>query len=659
MHTGSDSDPTRGRERDAAEADDHGDAWSAVAARAPRGSDIPDATAVAPARMQGRHHRTHRRRRSVRRRRRIWGGVGAVILLALVVAGGAGLLFVREVGDVRDSLAGAQAGLGELTADVKAGDEAKIRRTADSISGSVASAARTVDGPLWGLAAAVPGVGRNIDAVQRVTRAVRILTDRALQPGLQVMTTMNVDRLTLAGGGIDLAPFTKAQASVPAIASAFRAAQAQIAPIDQAGLLPAVAGPVGQVVSVIDAATPRLQFVRNNLATLLDIAGARGKKTYLVIFQNNAESRATGGNPAASMVLTVDEGRLQAVDQATSTTLAAAASGAQFTTLPAATTKLYRATFPRYSQDFTMSPDFPTTATLFQNLFTRTTGQRLDGVVSVDPVVLSHMLAVAGPVRLKDGQTVTAGNAVKLLLSDAYAKYPTGEQSDAFFADVSQRVFTHLLSTRWDASRMLDALTSSVREQRLYLNFTDAKAQAIAAELGVDGALTTSSVDRTTVGMYLNDSSVGKLEYYLTTSVSVQCDVRARTVTQTMTLHNGAPADLAGGYVLGQRNVRQGIPRTTMMLDVLSFAPAGGEITAVDPKTGRVAAWDRGGTEKGNPAVSRTVFVPAGETTTVSSTVKLPAGKSGPLNLRHTPTARDTTVTTTPSCAVLFASPAG
>lgn len=634
----------------------HSDAWTRLAARAPAARDEEEATGP---RTHSGHHRRHRSRRSQRRRRIIAAAIGGVVLAALVAGGIVALLFLRQAGEVDHALQQARSGLSALPSDVKSGDHARIERTANRISGAVATAARTVDGPLWSLAAAAPVVGRDVDAVQRVTRAANILTTRALQPGLRVMKTMSVDQLTLKDGGIDLSPFTEAQASVPAIASAFRAAGDEIAPIDQAGLTPAVAQPVGQVVSMIDAVGPQLDLVQKNLPTLLDLAGARGKKTYLLIFQNNAEVRATGGNPAASMILTVQDGHLKTADQANSATLAASASGDRFTTLPPATAKLYRDTFTRSSQDFTMSPDFPTTAKLFRNLFAHTSGQQFDGVISLDPVVLSHMLAVAGPVKLDDGQMVTAGNAVQLLLKDAYAKYPTGEESDAFFADVAQRVFTHLLSTRWDPAEMFDALVTSAKEQRVWLNFTDHKAQAMAAELGVDGALPRETSERTTLGMFLNDSSVGKLEYYLTTTISVVCDARARTVTETMTLRNTAPADLTGGYVLGERNAARGIPRTTMMLDVLTFAPPGAKITATDPQHGRIAAWDRSGTEKGSSAVSRTVFVPAGKTVTVSSTVKLPAGKLGPLDLRYTPTAHGTSVSITPSCAALMTPAAG
>ncbi|HWT34148.1 MAG TPA: DUF4012 domain-containing protein [Microbacterium sp.] len=630
---------------DAAESD------RAASVRSPRSS-----SRSTPHHSQGGRHRSQDDRLARRRRRRaIWIGVGAVVLVLLVGAGIAGVRFMHEVSQVKASLQQAQVGISALAADVKTGDQKKVAATADQITGHVETAVQIVDGPLWGVAASVPMVGQNVDAVRRVTRAVDILAENALPPGLEVVSSLNGDRFSLKSGGLNLAPFRKAQDAIPDITNAFRAAEGQIAPIDQASLMPVVAKPVQQVTSLIESTTPTLESVQKYLPALLDIIGGDGKKSYLLIFQNNAEIRATGGNPAASMIMTVDNGRFQEAGQAgTATFVADGTAGTQFTKLPDAVTKLYFSSFPKYEANYTMTPDFPTTARLLQDLWKHSSGQNFDGVISVDPVVLSHLLAVTGPVTLATGEKVTSANAVKLLLSDAYERYPIGAESDAFFADVSKRVFDHLTSTAWDPIKMLDALTTSAQEQRIYLNFTDPKAQALAVQLGLDGALQTSVAKTTQLGMYLNDSSVGKLEYHLTSTITAQCDAQARTLTETMTLHNSIPDSILSNYTLGGRNWRFGLPRTTMILDVVSFAPPGAKIVRTVPAKGDVSDWERRGVEDKNTAVSHTVFVPQGKTVTVSYTVKLPDGKLGPLELRHSPTARDTKVTIASSCGQLF-----
>ena len=594
-----------------------------------------------------------------RRRRRVWPWVLLGVFVLLLVTGGVvavlGLQFMDEVKTARSALEKAKAGISTLSSQLGTGDQAAIEATAGGISENVAVASETVEGPLWDLAARVPFVGQNVDAVQRVTRAVDILVTRALPPGMQFLSTVDLDKLTVEGGGINLEPFRQVQGSIPEIAGAFADAEAMVAPIDTASLLPEVSEPIDEILAVIEQAAPALGVAEKYLPTLLNIAGSGGTKTYLLIFQNNAEIRATGGNPAASMIVTVTDGRLGYADQASSATFnEAGTQGIEYVSLPPETTGLYLPTLTKHSQDYNFTPDFPTTAQLFQAVWAQTSGASFDGVISIDPVVLSHMLAVAGPVTLATGETLTADNAVAVLLSESYERYQTGEESDLFFADTAKRVFDHLTSSSWDPLKMLEALETSAAEQRVYLAFADPAAQALAVEFGVDGALRTDNSAQTQVGIYLNDSSVGKLEYHLTAGVSASCDAAARTMTTTMTLHNGITDDIRSEYTLGLRNGTYGIPDTTMMLDVLFFAPPGAQIVQTDPARGEVPRWERSGIEKGNTALSKTVFVAKDETITVAYTVAFPEGELGPLHLRHTPTARSTPVTIDASCDALF-----
>lgn len=600
-----------------------------------------------------------------RRRRRVWPWVLLGVLLLLLIVGAIavvlGLQFMGEAKVARDSLEKAKSGISTLNAQLTADtpDEVVIQATADDITASVKVAADTVEGPLWDIAARVPFVGQNVDAVQRVTRAVDILVDQALPTGMRFLSVVDMKKIAVEGGGVDLEPFRQVQGDIPQLAAAFAAAQEQVEPIDITALLPEASGPIAEILDIIDTAAPALAVADKYLPTLLDIAGSGGTKTYLLIFQNNAEIRATGGNPAASMIVTLSDGRLGYADQASSATFyAAGTAGASFVDLPAETTGLYLPTFTTYSQDYTFTPDFPTTAALFQALWAQTTGANFDGVISIDPVVLAGMLAVAGPVTLAGGEQLTSENAVKVLLSDSYERFPDGATSDLFFADASKRVFDHLTSATWDPKAMLDALTLSAQEQRVYLSFIDPAAQALAVEFGLDGGLQADNTAQTQVGIYLNDSSVGKLEYHLTTSVAASCDANARTMTTTMTLANDITGDIQSSYTLGARNGSYGLPRTTMMLDVLFFAPPGASIVSTDPARGEVRDWERSGVEKGNTALSKTVFVAKDATETVSYTVALPAGDLGPLNLRHTPTANPTAVTIDASCDALFPAPA-
>jgi hypothetical protein len=268
--------------------------------------------------------------------------------------------------------------------------------------------------------------------------------------------------------------------------------------------------------------------------------------------------------------------------------------------------------------------------------------------------VLSYMLRATGPVPLEDGTELNADNAVKVLLSDTYERFGVnGLAADAYFADVAGKVFEKVSSGTWDPMTMLEQLQLAADEQRTYLWFPREAEQALSAEFNVDGALTTDNVATTQVGTYLVNASYSKLEYYLTTSVAVSCDPAARTVTTTTTMTSAVPGSNLSGYTLAWRNNRLGIPRTTMVLDVLSYAVPGGTIVS-DPEYGDFGDWTRTGSEAGRDGKSITITLPMGETRTVSYTSTLPEGDLGPLEVRYSPTVTKTPVTVADSCSQLF-----
>ncbi|KTR94097.1 hypothetical protein NS220_10425 [Microbacterium testaceum] len=585
----------------------------------------------------------------------IVGWTLGVLGLAACAIGVVALAFMQQAGVVRTDLLGAQTKLSFVPQIVANRDIDGLNQ----VSGEVLQMTERADagsaGPLWDLASSIPLVKDNTEAVQELTAMTRELTGRALPPTVALLSASDFSSLAVEGGGINLEPFRQAEGALPEITSAFTDAKVVTDGIDRTNLLPIVTEPLDQVAQIVDQAAPSLTLVQKYLPSLLAAAGGDGPKTYLVVFQNNAEIRATGGNPAASSVMVVDNGRIELKEQSDSMAFyAAGQAGRSVLDLPESTLALYPDTFTRYSQDYTFTPDFPTTARLFESLWDRTDGSQFDGVMSIDPVVLAHMLEVLGPVDLPSGEQITAENAVKLLLSDAYQRFgdagDNGRSSDEFFATVSSTVFSRLAGGQWNPIAMFDQLTRSAQEQRINLWFTDEQAQALVTEVGLDGGLRPDNAASTQLGIYLNDFSIGKLEYHLTTAVSATCNAADRTVNVSMNLHNGITDDITNAYTLGFRNTEYGLPKTTMMLNTLFFAPPGATITAMDPSDGDIPSLSRSGVENNNTGESRMVTLGQNENRTVSYTVQLPSGPLGPLDLRHTPTANDTAVSIDASC---------
>jgi hypothetical protein len=442
---------------------------------------------------------------------------------------------------------------------------------------------------------------------------------------------------------------------LPAVDAAFTQAQDKVAGIDRTQLLPIVDDAVGQVLDVIEDAAPISHTALAVLPTALKMLGEDGPRHYLVLFQNNAEIRATGGAAAAAVYLRAEGGRLTLLGTTGSTDFESGPlSGVQTLDLPAETLALYDPEFAISSQNYTRTPNFPTAAQMFQAKVAAQTGLAVDGVVSLDPVVLADILSVTGGVTV-DGIDITAENAVDVLLSETYLRFPADQApADAFFAATSATVFQKLVSGDWDLMKMLDVFSNAGVEQRLYGWFGREEEEHVARELGIDGSMATDNSQTTEVGIFLNDAAVSKLEYYLSTSVAVTCDPGARTVTTAITMTNSVDRDDLTFHILARRSPTYGGDKTSMLFDVLYFAPPGATITGVDPGSGDADELARTSTEGGRNAQSIAVLVDQGQTRTVSYTSVLPEGDLGPLSVRYSPTVTDTPVTVDASCAEIM-----
>jgi hypothetical protein len=241
--------------------------------------------------------------------------------------------------------------------------------------------------------------------------------------------------------------------------------------------------------------------------------GEDGPRTYLVLFQNNAEIRATGGAAAAAVYLRAEAVGSRSVGQTGSTTFESGPLvGVQTLELPretlACTTRVRDLLAELHA-----NAELSDAARLFQSKIAAQEGLAVDGVVSLDPVVLADILSVTGGVTV-DGIDITAENAVKILLSDTYFRFP-GDQApaDAFFAATSATVFQKLVRATGISCRCSTSSARAGAEQRLYGWFAREEEEQVARELGIDGAMKTDNAETTEVGIFLNDAAVSKLEY--------------------------------------------------------------------------------------------------------------------------------------------------
>lgn len=589
---------------------------------------------------------THRT--PVYKRWTFWMLIVFVVILLLVIVGIVmAVVLVPKALSAKDELSDAIPLASQVQDEILSGDQDAATATIAELSEKTAAAREDTSGFLWKVGEAVPVVGENLKAVRIVAETVDDLAADALTPASEI----SLDVLSPSDGRFDTQALTDLLPFIDDTIDAVDAAEKSLATIDRDALISQVASPLKTLDEKLDQAATVLSELRTPVSVLPSALGAEEPRNYLMIFQGNSEVRAEGGNPAAMILVHVEDGAISIAQQASSADFVNSWTRDPVMELDPAVTAIYSDIIGKYVPNITSTPDFPTTAALMNAYWNEEFTTPLDGIMSFDPVGLSYILSATGPVELPTGDTLSADNAVSLLLNEAYKRYPDGADSDAFFAAAAGSVFNALTQGIDDPKALIDALVTSADEGRLRLWSPHEDIADAVSGTELEGVLPADNTDETTVGVYFNDTTGSKMDYYIDAAVDLtttQCDVsdaEAPAFTADVTLTNSitrAEAETLPGYITGPYYLPGNVAT-----DVIVYGPVG---ASIDSWTVDGAAYDATaiGEIGGRPVVRLAYVLEPESSVTISFAMTGVAGEEyGAPGVDTTPMVRDTPVTVT------------
>lgn len=518
-----------------------------------------------------------------RRRRWVRGLAWSAGLAALLTVGG--LWLAERASRIEAELTSATALIPQLKSEISANDSASATSTVTGITNHTLAAKKAANDPLWSLASGVPWIGANFSAIAEIARSADDVSSLGLTPLVRVYDTLDWDSLLPTAAGSDLQPLASAAPSVSSSAHAVRMSSERLDSIDTSTLLPQVSEPLTRAREQLREVTGALNAAASAAEILPAMLGSEGSRSYLLMVQNNAEVRATGGIPGAVAILRVDNGKLSLEAQSSATDI-----GAMSPTLPVDSQQLeiYTGRLGKFLQDVNLTPDFPTSASTAQAMWERHSGQRVDGVLSIDPIVLSYILNATGPVTLDQPEMASlpriglptelnGKNVVKTLLSDVYAAVEDPKLQDAYFAGVAQETFAALSDGKGDSKGLLEGLIRGTDEGRVLVWSTVSREQAIIENYPISGSISGPSVRPAQFGIYFNDGTGAKMDYYVARTVRLirQCERNGyEETTVRVTSTNNAPADAAAvlpDYVTG--GGIYGVPPGSVQTNIVAYGP--------------------------------------------------------------------------------------
>lgn len=573
-----------------------------------------------------------RRRRRVRSRRRtlLWLGLGlGVLVVALAVIGGA-LAAFRYLPAIDD----ARAMRGDLEQMVTRLRDAGLdmdRSTVDALEADLAAtqarydtlASLLADDPLVAVARALPPTEANVKGADAIVTAAGNLlgaADDGMAIGRRFVGIKEAQAANPAGGSA-LAQLVELVATsrepIDGLATAIEEARTTLA-----GVPDGLVGPLQEardaMITRLDEYGPMVAGLAEASGPLPAIMGWDAPRRYLVLTQNPAEIRPTGGYTGSYGVITFDKGRITE----------AAFQDISKLDLPwdypfikgpqELHDTLLGESQPWQLADANWSPDFPTSARdairLYEN---ESDDARIDGVLAISTYTIDRLLQLTGPIAVPGYDVTIAPGETTLKLMQAIWSAAASGSSDrkAVLGPFAQELFGKLLALPPGSWATIAGDAETYRRERLLLAwFADPAAQRLVEEAGFDGAVRQDTGDY----VYPVDSNVAptsKLNAVTTRSLdlAVQIDEYGNAVNRLdVTWDNGIERDEAAPYrelpIVGDMRIlgmyfRLLVPELSRLDEV-----SGGSFVALsDP----YAVED----EAGRTAIGTYLKIPAGRST--------------------------------------------
>ena len=570
------------------------------------------------------------RRRTLRRVvLRVAGG------LVLLIAIGC-LVLAYEGFQARGALTRAEDQAVDLRQQVAAGDVDAARSKLAELKDSTREAASHTDGPLWSAAARTPLVGRNFAAVHDVSRVLREIADDGLAPLVDIADQVDADAFSPRNGRIDIDAIRELSPGLQTADRALTRGGRELQAIDADELVGPLQGPVTELQAKVDDARSTVGAGAKAAQLIPDMLGDAGQRSYVLAFQNNAEIRSTGGLPGAFAIVRAKDGRIRLGAQG------AANDFPFFDNLPIKTTadekRLFSILLTGFWGDTTLTPDFPRSAEIMRAMIRKERSQKMDGVISLDPIALAYILEATGAVKLADGTRLTSDNAVKRLLNDVYREIPDNEAQDAYFADAASRVFDALVSGAGDSSALLAGMAKAVGENRILIESARDAEQRVIESTRVAGALPGDEGPTPHLGIFYNDATQAKLQYYLRKNTTVKATTctadGAQSLTTTTRLKSVATknARMLPASIVGPGT---GEKRGSFRMVMSFYAPYGGLVNRLEVN-GKEQPLNRF-EHDGINVVSLPVLLAPGQEVTVKASMFTGKGQRGDAVFANTP----------------------
>lgn len=294
---------------------------------------------------------------------------------------------------------------------------------------------------------------------------------------------------------------------------------------------------------IVDETLESLSSASALLRALPGLLGDRGPRRYFLAFHAPSEARGGGGLVGVYGVLEAEAGKLKLRHIAPVRDLVPKLKA------PVTGPEWFKELYENLAglegwREANQSPSFPTVSEILLRMYEASTGERLDGVIAMDPIVLQEMTKATGPIEAKGfPEPIGPENAGRVLMRDIYLGFERREdEQNAFLKDLVDRLYAQLASGDVDGRKLADAIAESVRTQHLKMYSRVAPEQEALVSVGM--AADPQKYAPNVQMNFHNNFAANKIDWYLQRTQDVTITLRAdgsARVLSTIEFDNRAP----------------------------------------------------------------------------------------------------------------------
>lgn len=308
---------------------------------------------------------------------------------------------------------------------------------------------------------------------------------------------------------------------------------------------------VVMVISLVDSAAKATSEVRPIAGYLKTLLGIPQEKKYLVLFQNDAELRPTGGFWTAYALISVKNGNFKPLGSYDIYSLDAKFGNR--VKPPEQIAKYLKGVYYWHLRDMNTSPDFKVSVETFWDNYKKVAPADIDGIIAVDTKLLVDILKVLGPIGVADWGNFSAENDKRcdcpqvVYELERMADKPVGivrTDRKAVIGPLMHSILLNIMqSPRKKWPEFFNVALEDIQKKHVLMYFFDEKVQSAIESLNASGRIRAYEGDY----LHINDCNFGgaKQNLFIQENVSQKMEISGDgEITKTVTIDytNPAPA---------------------------------------------------------------------------------------------------------------------